>query len=163
MGTKEERTIVTALISDLNEFYGVGLNPSPLLERRVPTQATTITKGRIVLVGASHMVRLPKILGQGVITLAYPGFRLNVSAIAQLVEKLESLKLDKNDTVIFDLLSNVAFMGTDDGVLPTEAFRAEDGRYHVIGSLTTAPPSVIKKNLALCTPMGEALGNAGTA
>jgi hypothetical protein len=162
MGTEEERKIVTALISDLNEFYGVGLNPSPLLERGVPTQVTTITKGRIVLVGASHMVRLAKIFGQGVITLAYPGFRPNVSAIAQIVEKLESLKLDKNDTVIFDLISNVAFMGTDDGGLPTEASRAEDGRYHVTGSLTTAPPSVIKKNLAMCTPMGDAIGNAGT-
>jgi hypothetical protein len=162
MGAEEERTIVTALISDLNEFYGVGLNPSPLLERGVPTQVTSITKGRIVLVGASHMVRRAKSLGQGVITLAYPGFRPNVSAIAQLVEKLDSLKLSKNDTVVLDLLSNVAFMGADDGGLPTEAIWAEDGRYHVIGSLTTAPPSVIKKNLALCTPMGEVLGNAGT-
>jgi hypothetical protein len=76
MGTEEERTIVTALISDLNEFYGVGLDPFPLLERGVSTQVTAITKGRIVLVGASHMVRLAKCLGQGVITLAYPGFNI---------------------------------------------------------------------------------------
>jgi hypothetical protein len=63
--------------------------------------------------------------------------------------------------VAFLGISNVAFLGTDDGGLPTEAIRAEDGRYHVIGSLATAPPSVIKKNLALCTPMEEVLGNAG--
>ncbi len=126
------------------------------------TQVTSITKGRIVLVGASHMVRLAKNIGPGVITLAYPGFKPNVAAITQIVEKLELLKLDKNDTLVCDLLSNVAFMGTDEGGLPTEASRAEDGRYHIIGSLTTAPPSVIKKNLALCTPLGEAISNAGT-
>jgi hypothetical protein len=131
MGTEAERKIVSALISDLNEFYGVGLDPTPLLERGVSTQETSITKGRIVLVGASHMVRLAKNIGQGVITLAYPGFKPNVAAIAQIVEKLELLKLDKNDTLICDLLSNVAFIGTDEGGLPTEASRAEDGRSSV--------------------------------
>jgi hypothetical protein len=97
-----------------------------------------------------------------VITLAYPGFRPNVTAISQLVETLDSLKLTKNDTVVLDLLSNVAFLGIDDNGPPAEAMWAEDGRYHVVGSLATAPPSVIKKNLASCTPMGEVLGNAGT-
>jgi hypothetical protein len=42
-----ERTIVSALISDLNEFYGVGIDPFPLLERGVTTQGTSITNGRI--------------------------------------------------------------------------------------------------------------------
>jgi hypothetical protein len=162
MGTEEEKIIVTALISDLNEFYGVGLDPSPKLERGVSTQVTPITKGRLILVGASHMVRLAKSLGPGVITLAYPGFKPSVAAVTHIVEKLGLLKLEKNDTVICDLLSNVAFMGTDEGGLPTEASRAEDGRFHIIGSLTTAPPSVIKKNLAMCTPLSESIGNAGT-
>jgi hypothetical protein len=51
----------------------------------------------------------------------------------------------------------VTFMGTDDNGLPTEALRAEDGRYHIIGSLNVAPPSVPKKILSLCTPLASAL------
>jgi hypothetical protein len=78
------------------------------------------------------------------------------------VESLNSLKLTKNDTVVLDMLSNVAFMGTDDSGLPAETIQAEDGRYHVIVSLTTAPPSVIENNLAMCAPLGEHLGITGT-
>ncbi len=63
--------------------------------------------------------------------------------------------------MLLDLLSNVAFMGTDESGLPTEAM-AEDGRYHVIGSLATVPPSVTKKNLAMRVPLVELLGLAGT-
>ncbi len=85
-----------------------------------------------------------------------------MTAVSQLVESLDSLKLTRNDTVVLDLLSNVALLGTDDNGLPTEAMQAEDGRYHVVRSLATAPPSVVKKNLALCTPLSEFLGNAGT-
>ncbi len=49
------------------------------------------------------------------------------------------MNLSKKDTVVLDLLSNVAFMGTDEDGLPSEAIRAEEGRYHVVGSLTVAP------------------------
>jgi hypothetical protein len=40
----------------------------------------------------------------------------------------QKLNLGNRDTVILDLLSNCAFMGTDSAGLPTEAVRAEDGR-----------------------------------
>jgi hypothetical protein len=108
------------------------------------------------------MVRLAKVLGPTVVSLAYPGFRPKESTISQLVESLESLKLAKNDTVVLDLLSSVAFMGTNESSLPTEAERVEDERHHIIGSLATAPPSVTKKNLAACVPLIELLGLAGT-
>jgi hypothetical protein len=75
----------------------------------------------------------------------------------QKISRYCPFKLDKVDTVVLDLLSNVTFMRTNDNGLPTEALRAEDGRYHIIGSLNVAPPSVIKKILSLCSPIASAL------
>jgi hypothetical protein len=53
-------------------------------------------------------------------------------------------------------------MGTDGDGLPTEALRAEDGSYHVVGSLTVAPPSLIKRVLAGCSKIALALKETGT-
>jgi hypothetical protein len=70
------------------------------------------------------MLRLAEERGQDTISLAYPGFRPKESMISELTEWLEGLKLEKSDTVVLDLLSNLAFMGADGGGLPSEAARA---------------------------------------
>jgi hypothetical protein len=107
------------------------------------------------------MVRLAAELGQETISLAFPGFRLKEPMISNLATRLHLLKLEKSDTVILDLLSNPTFMGTDGDGLPSEATRAEDGKYHVIGSLTVAPPSFTKKVLAACLPLCVELRKSG--
>jgi hypothetical protein len=66
----------------------------------------------------------------------------------------------ENDVVVLDLLSNLAFMGTDMDGLPTPAVRSGDGKYHILGSLTTAPPTVLKKTLELCVPLAAAAKGA---
>jgi hypothetical protein len=53
-------------------------------------------------------------------------------------------------------------MGTDSSGLPTEALRAEDGSYHIVGSLTIAPASVTKKVLAGCSELAKVLKGTGT-
>jgi hypothetical protein len=45
------------------------------------------------------------------------------------------MKLEKSDTVVLDLLLNIAFMGTENGGLPPKAVKSKDGCYHIIGSL----------------------------
>jgi hypothetical protein len=107
------------------------------------------------------MVRLADKLDQETISLAFPGFKPRENLILNLASRLRSLKLEKNDTVILDLLSNTTFMGTDGDGLPSEASRAEDGRYHVVGSLTVAPSSFTKKILATCQPLCEELRKSG--
>jgi hypothetical protein len=52
-------------------------------------------------------------------------------------------------------LSNMAFMGSDMEGIPTPAVRAGDGRYHIMGALTTAPPTALKKALELCNPLAQ--------
>jgi hypothetical protein len=157
----DEEKIVFALIADLNGFYGINLDPNPSLERGVTTQGIDTAQGRTILVGASHMVRLADKLDQEAICLAFPGFKPRENLIQNLASRLRSLKLEKNDTVILDLLSNSTFMGTDGDGLPSEASRAEDGRYHVVGSLTVAPSSFTKKVLATCQPLCEELRKSG--
>ncbi len=88
--------------------------------------------------------------------MAYPGFRPDQGKVAELSTSLAGGGPGEQDVVILDLLSNVAFMGSDSDGLPTPAIRAGDGRYHIVGALTTAPPTALKKTLELCTPLAEA-------
>jgi hypothetical protein len=52
-----------------------------------------------------------------------------LSLLAGILKKLENLKLDIGNTVVLDLLSNTAYMGTDVHALPSPAERAGEGRY----------------------------------
>jgi hypothetical protein len=108
------------------------------------------------------MTRLADEMGNDTVNLAFPGFRPKEKMIADLADKLLELKLGKKDTVVVDLLSNIVFMGTDKDGLPTEARTAEDGSYHVFGSLTIAPLSLTKKVLAGCSKIAHALKETGT-
>jgi hypothetical protein len=73
---------------------------------------------------------------------------------------LESLKLGPDDRVVLDLLSNSAYMGTDGDGLPTPSHREGDGSYHILGSLTTAPPTALKKALEACSPLISPIGSS---
>ncbi len=159
---KEEETIVYALLDDINKLFGLGIDPKPSLERGCVTQGTFTEKKRTVLVGASHMKRLSELMGPDMVTLAFSGFRPKEKVITEITNKLAELNLTKEDTVVLDLLSNSVFMGTDQSGLPTEALRAEDGSYHIVGSLAIAPASVTKKILAGCSTLAKVLKGTGT-
>jgi hypothetical protein len=156
-----EKKIIVALMKDLNMFFGVGVDPSPSLECGVVTQATDNEKARVVLVGASHMVRLADRMGPETVSLAFQGFRPREPTISEITRELQKLELSNRNMVVLDLLSNSAFMGTDSYGLPAETIRTEDGSYHVIGSLTVAPISSAKKILSACVPMAGVLRNTG--
>jgi hypothetical protein len=51
------------------------------------------------------------------------------------------------DTVVLDLLSNWAFMGTDGDGMPPPTVDMSDGKHHIPGYLITAPPSIAKKKI----------------
>jgi hypothetical protein len=157
-----EGRLIMSLFEEINNFYGMGIDPNPTLERGSVTQGADMNKIRTVFVGASHMTRLADEMGHDVVNLAFPGFRPKEQMLNEIASKLAELKLGKKDTVVVDLLSNVVFMGTNNDGLPTEATRAEDGSYHVVGSLTIAPPSLTKKILAGCSKLAHALKETGT-
>jgi hypothetical protein len=126
------------------------------------TQGTDIEKSRTELVGAPHMTRLAEEMGSNTITFAFPGLRPKEKMILDVTDKLAELNLNKKDTVVLDLLSNVVLMGTDQDGLPSEALLAEDGSYHVVRSLTVARPSLMEKNLSCCTGLASVLKGTGT-
>jgi hypothetical protein len=96
------------------------------------------------------MSRTAEHLPSDTVSLAYPGFKPEKSKIEGLVSNMQNANCGLSDTVVLDLLSNVAFMGTDGDGLPAPAYRADDGRFHVVGTLTTAPPTTLKKYLENC-------------
>ncbi len=155
LGEKEEKQLVGAIIESLVLHYGLGLDLTPTLERGMATPAANGNEGRIVVVDASHMYRMAEYLPSDSISLAYPGFKPSAESIVSIKEKLDALNLSASDTVVLDLLSNSAYMGTDVSGLPSPAERAGDGRYHIPGSLTTAPPTILKKVLEVCNTLAE--------
>jgi hypothetical protein len=58
IGLDNEKRLITALIEEINKFYGMGIDPNASLERGCVTQGAEMSRSRTVLVGASHMTRL---------------------------------------------------------------------------------------------------------
>jgi hypothetical protein len=155
LGEDDERTIVRAILDRVAGQYGVAINCNPSLERGMAILVNDNVTGQVIIVGASHMCRMAEFVPMNYILLAYPGFRTKREGIDSVAEKLKSLVITENDTVILDLVSNVAFMGTDKDGLPTPSIKGGDGKYHVPGVLTTAPPTTLKKNLEGCNAIAE--------
>ncbi len=111
-----EKTIVFALIAELNKTFGLQLDPYPSLERGVVTQTEKNASERYIVVGGSHMVKMATHMPENTVCLAEPGFRAAPPACERISHRLAELEPDVGDTVILDLLSNNCFMGTtDDG------------------------------------------------
>jgi hypothetical protein len=138
LGEQEEKKLIGAIIESLVLHYGLVLDETPSLDRGMVTPVEKGSDGRIVVVGASHMYKMAEYLPVDSISLAYPGFKPSTESIVVIKEKLDALSLKPGDTVVLDLLSNSAYMGTDVNGLPSPAERADDGRYHIPGSLTMA-------------------------
>jgi hypothetical protein len=150
-----EGRVILVMLQELVTHFGVKLNENPSLERGGATPAGMDGPGRLIIVGASHMVRMCKHLQEKVEVLAYPGFRATPHALAQLAARLEEILLTPEDSLVLDLLSNSTFMGTDVDGLPTASVQGEGGTYHIPGSLTVAPVPVTKNILANCSQIGK--------
>jgi hypothetical protein len=94
-------------------------------------------------------------LPAGTISLAVPGIKATVPALAQVAQEMKSLELGHDDMLVLDLLSISAFIGTDVDRLPSPAYPGEDGTYHIPGSLTAAPAAAIKKILLNSNVIGK--------
>ncbi len=73
------------------------------------------------------MNSLSECMGPETVSLAYQVFRPRKPIITDLANQLAQLDLGNTDTVVLDLLSNCAFMGTDTAELPTEVIRVNGG------------------------------------
>jgi hypothetical protein len=136
------------MLTELNDVYGLALDTNPDVSRE-PSHSTGNGLTRLICVGASHMARVSEAAaaaGSDSLYVGYPGWVAAKESLADVARKLASLGPNENDTVLIDLFSNSAFMGTDDSGLPCRAVRGtSDSRYHLVGGLQTAPRSVFEK------------------
>jgi hypothetical protein len=105
------------------------------------------TNHRIFVIGGSHMCKTATFLPKDSVCLAEPGFVASSASSARISQRLQNYVPGPGDTVVLDLLSNTAFVGADSDGMPTQPVKGGDGLYHVIGSLTAAPTSVVKRAL----------------
>jgi len=143
-----ERRIVTALLLELNDVYGLNLDISPDFNRN-PNHNTGNGQGRVILVGGSHMARLAEALQLGGAETRFvgaPGWVATRAGLADAAAQIQNLKVTGEDSVVLDLWSNSAYMGTDEFGLPVRAAKASnDGKYHIVGDLQAAPKTVFEK------------------
>ena len=160
-----ERQIIECLISELNQKFNVGLDTNFSTNRSVDPHCPDNIKETVdfVLVGSSHASRISAALsavGEKVLCLASPSWRLsaeNVAALAQTVE--EAAASNPEAIFVFQLYdSSVYFSSSDSGELSLPK-RGEDGRYHVLGELAYAEWAVLKKIFNTSSPLLRAAGS----
>jgi len=158
-----EREIVGAILRELNEEFGLELDTDPDLTR-VADPVPAHDHGRTVVMGASHMRRTAQALiasGTNVVDLTVPGWSPTKDSLADLGTRIRNLNLGNRDTVVVDLWSNSALLGTDEMGFPSKPFKsAEDGKYHVPGRLQAAPATIFDRILADAAPIFEGGSNA---
>jgi hypothetical protein len=79
-----------------------------------------------------------------------PGWKAETDQIDEIAAKLKRYGLTNNDTVVIDVLSNSVTFSTDAHGMPIDQSKA-DSKWHVPGSLTHAPKTVVK---AILTEVG---------
>jgi hypothetical protein len=158
-----EAKLIESLFSELNDCYGLQLDVNPDNSRGgVP--AADHGQRRTVTVGASHMTRIQTAMadrGAQVTNLSTPGWTGTKSNLQKVAAFIKDMALTDNDSVVMDLWSNVAYMGTDEYGLPIRSVKCTgDGKYHLMGQLQAAPRTVFSAVLADAAEILESSGCA---
>jgi len=163
MSTGSENAIISALIQELNEDFRLGLCPDPDHSRVMDPDSVHNT-GKTVFLGASHMRRVVQELGTAngtVMNICPPGWSPTKENLLAAAERVSELKLSANDTLVLDVWSNSAFLGTDDMGFPKIPEKSTlDGKFHVVGPLQAAPTAVFERLLQDSVPILDAAKNA---
>ncbi len=102
--------------------------------------------------------------GSLVVDLTVSGWSPKPGNIKKMTKILKNLKLGVNDTVVIDVMSNSAFLGTgEDGLPVTPAKSCEDGQCYLTGDLQLAPIPAFKTNLRQIETLLEQGGGGGGA
>ncbi len=143
-----------ALLEEISLRYGIDLETALSLQRRITTLVEATGKGRLVLVGASHMCRTAEFLSADCFSLAYPEFKSDKDKIHGIAKQLEMMELGPEVRIVLDLLSNSANLGTDDNGLPTPAIRGGWQLPHLwVLDHCPPPPTTLKRFWKLSAPL----------
>ena len=156
-----EKRIMTALLTELNDIYGLKLDTDPDLSRNTSHNAGN-SHGRVILVGGSHMARLAEALQQGGSETRHvgsPGWVATRDSLADAAGQLANLRPTQTDIIVMDIWSNSAYMGTDEFGLPLRAQKSSvDFKYHIMGNLQAAPKTLFDKIMQDAAPAVAAAG-----
>jgi hypothetical protein len=144
---ENEKVLVETILAELNTNFGLNLDTCPSLERGAVTMDKSETNRRTFVIGGSHMCKTTTFLPKDTVCLAEPGFVSTPNSSMRISQRLRNHAPGSGDTIVLDLLSNTAFVGADSAGMPTQPVKGGDGMYHVLGSLTAAPTSVVKRAL----------------
>ena len=154
-----EKKIVGAILLELNDVYGLKLDVNPDVTR-APSHNTENGQGKMIFVGASHMARLSEAAqsaGANCRFVGALGWVASKDSLSEAARQIRSIAIAENDTVVVDLWSNSAIMGTDDQGLPSRAHKIPgDSRYHIAGKLQAAPRTLFEKVMGEARPIFEA-------
>jgi len=158
-----EKKIVTAILTELNDVYGLNLDVNPDVTR-TPGPNTENGNGKTIFIGASHMARLSEAAqaaGADCRFVGAPGWVATKDSLGEAARQIRTLSLGDHDIVVIDLWANCAFMGTDENGLPCRARKGQgDPKYHVIGKMQAAPKTLFERVMGEARAIFESCGSA---
>ena len=155
LNEQDEARIVTSLLKEVSGLLSLKLDLSPVFARGGASPASGPSKIRLAFLGASHTQRLSALAAAGGVfnDILLPRWVPDETNVKRVTDALENLSLGEDDIMIVDLFSNTAFMGTDERGIPMLPEKGEDGRFHIMGNLEVAPPSLLKRTMGMCSPI----------
>jgi hypothetical protein len=118
----------------------------------------------MIFVGAWHMARLSEAAqsaGANCRFVGAPGWVASKDSLGEAARQIRAFSTDEKDTIVVDLWSNSAIMGTDDQGLPCRAHKIPgDSKYHIIGKMQAAPRTLFEKVMGEAKPIFDAAGGS---
>ena len=164
MDSSTEVQLMKSIISELNTKFPVYLDPIPSCCRdAAPAMEPAAAPSHIVLVGASHALRLEtslNALGITTTVISTPSWRPTVTAVEKACTELTAALADLHGEVliVFQMLDCAAYYARTEegGLLPSR--QAQGGKYHIDGELVVAPKELFLPYLKNCLPVLRAGG-----
>jgi hypothetical protein len=153
-----EKMIIDALVAELNSKYGANLSTNICYARGDADEAAAAdAEPAVILVGGSHASYLATALaecGYKAAVVEMRPWRPNSMTVEETRLELEAkMATMKNvQAIIYWCLDNAAYYSvSEDSILP--AVRDISGKYHIHGSLITAPAEMFSRSVKACTPL----------
>jgi hypothetical protein len=162
MTSGDEMKLATAIINELREKLALDLDPSPTFERGRGLQARPKRKVEYLVVGMSNANRLSTALAErgcdaAIVHLkTWRVFDGPSEAMAKWIR--DTIEETDPDTVVFQMWDASAFFArASDGSLNAPR-RLQDGRLHMLGTVTVCSVDNQREQLNIIKPLLDAVG-----
>jgi hypothetical protein len=142
VGPVLEKSLIGALVSELNSLHNLGLGTDTIHERMENRENDSPAR-RYLFIGGSHAKKEGNAMvdrGHEVIICAASGWRPNKTAVEEMMVKVEEalLEMTPNDVVVLHLYDNIAYMARSEEGRDLPMRQYINGEFHVEGELVIA-------------------------